>query len=322
MHKEYTVIVPIYCEAESIAELCDRIFKVFNSIDKASDFEILFVDDGSTDSSKEIIKKLCSERSYIKSIFLRKNFGKAIALTAGFIHAKGKAIITIDGDLQDNPEEIPRLIEKLNKGYDVVSGWKQKRHDSFMRVWGSWLFNRVVSYFGGIKLHDFNCGFKIYQADVIKNISVYGQNHRFIPLLAHFMGYKVTELPVTHSRRKHGFSKYPIVRYQGFFDLLSILFTYKFRFSPLYFFGALGLLLIVPSFAMFFYLMFRHALFVWGLGDNYMARITLLLPLSTTICIVGISIFLTGFVCDFILHHISNARIIDLVESIIEEKTL
>lgn len=319
---EYSVIVPVFNEAESLVELCDRIHKVFESIDKNETFEILFVDDGSTDSSKEIIKELCSERPYIKSIFLRKNFGKAMALTAGFIHAKGKAIITIDGDLQDNPEEIPRLIEKLNDGYDVVSGWKQKRHDSFVRVGGSWLFNRVVSYFGGIKLHDFNCGFKIYKADVIKNICVYGQNHRFIPLLAHFMGYKVTELPVTHSRRKHGFSKYPIVRYQGFFDLLSILFTHKYKFSPLYFFGALGLLFIVPSFATIFYLMFRHTLFVLGFGDNYISRITFLLPLSTTIGIVGVSVFLTGFVCDFILHHISNARIIDLVESIIEEKTL
>ena len=323
MHKEYTVIVPIYCEAESIAELCDRIFKVFHSMNKASDFEVLFIDDGSTDSSKEIIKKLCGERSYIKSIFLHKNFGKASALTAGFMHAKGKAIITIDGDLQDSPEEIPRLIEKLNKGYDVVSGWKQKRHDSFMRIWGSWLFNRIVSYFGGIKLQDFNCGLKIYKADVIKNISVYGQNHRFIPLLAHLMGYKVTELPVSHSKRKYGFSKYPIFRYQGFFDLLSILFTHKYRFSPLYFFGIVGFLLIIPSFITIFYLIFRHVLFVLGFGDNYIAKISLLLPLSTTICVLGVNIFLTGLVCDFILHHYTRKNgIAYLLESIIEEKII
>lgn len=322
MHKKYTVIVPIYCESDSIVELCDRVFKVFNSIDKASDFEILFVDDGSTDFSKEIIKKLCSERSYIKSIFLRKNFGKAIALAAGFIHAKGEVIITIDGDLQDNPEEIPRLIEKLNDGYDVVSGWKQKRHDSFIRVWGSWLFNRVVSYFGGIKLHDFNCGFKIYQADVIKNISVYGQNHRFIPLLAHFMGYKVTEVPVSHSRRKHGFSKYAIVRYQGFFDLLSILFTHKYRFSPLYFFGLLGIVLIIPSLMTVFYLAGRHLLYLLGCGDAYILSNRPLLALSTTLCVLGVNIFLTGFVCDFILHHKSRNRIVDSVESIVEERIL
>jgi|TARA_B100000315_G_scaffold22100_1_gene19289 glycosyltransferase involved in cell wall biosynthesis len=321
MNKEYTVIVPIYCEAESITELCDRVFKVFASMDKASDFEMMIVDDGSIDASKSIIKDLCNERAYVKSIFLNKNFGKAIALTAGFIHAKGNFIITIDGDLQDNPEEIPRLIEKLNQGYDVVSGWKRKRHDRFVRVWGSWLFNRVVSYFGGIKLHDFNCGFKIYKADVIKNIFLYGQYHRFIPLLAYFMGYKVTELPVSHNKRKHGYSKYPVLRYQGFFDLMSILFTYKYRFSPLYFFGTVGFLLIVPSFLTILYLIFRHTLFVLGFGENYIERISLLLPLSTTICVLGVTIFLTGLVCDFILHHhTSKNGIAYLLESIIEEK--
>lgn len=319
---EYTVIVPVYNEEKSLVELCDRVYKTFEIIGKTKDFEILFVDDGSRDLSKEILKKLCLEKTYVKSLFLRRNNGKALALMAGFLYSKNNIVITIDGDLQDKPEDIPAMIEKLNEGYDLVSGWKQKRQDSLVRVLGSSLFNLAVSYFGGLKLHDFNCGFKIYRADVVKKILVYGQYHRFIPLLVHFMGFKVTELPISHSKRKHGVSKYSVFRYQGLFDLLSILFTYKYRFSPLYFFGALGLLLIVPSFATFSYLMFRHTLFVLGLGDNYMSRITLLLPLSTTIGIVGVSIFLTGFVCDFILHHISKARIIDLVESIIEEKTL
>ncbi len=319
---EYTVIVPVYNEEKSLVELCDRVYKTFEVMGKSKDFEILFVNDGSRDLSKEILKKLCIEKTYVKSLFLRRNNGKALALMAGFLYSKNNIVITIDGDLQDKPEDIPIMIEKLNEGYDLVTGWKQKRQDSLVRVLGSRLFNLVVSYFGGLKLHDFNCGFKIYRAEVVKKILVYGQYHRFIPLLAHFMGFKVTELPISHCKRKHGGSKYSVFRYQGLFDLLSILFMYKYRFSPLYFFGALGLLLIVPSFATIFYLMFRHTLFVLGLGDNYMSRITLLLPLSTTICIVGVSIFLTGFVCDFILHHISKARIIDLVESIIEEKTL
>jgi len=133
---EYTVIVPIYCEAESIAELCDRVSKTFESIGKDKNFEILFVDDGSTDSSKEILKKICNEKPYVKAIFFRKNNGKALALMTGFFYAKGKFVITIDGDLQDSPEEIPNLIEKLNEGYDVVTGWKKKRRDSFIRILG------------------------------------------------------------------------------------------------------------------------------------------------------------------------------------------
>src|SRR3989338_4677427 len=287
---------------------------------KNKNFEIIFVDDGSTDSSRNVLRRLRSERPYVKTIFFRRNMGKTVALLAGFLHAKGNFIITMDGDLQDSPEEMPRMIEKISEGYDLVSGWKRDRQDSLIRVLGSGLFNRAVSCFGGIKLHDFNCGFKIYRAEVIKNISMYGQYHRFAPILAHFMGFKVTEIQVSHNRRKYGMSKYPAIRYQGLFDLLSILFTYKYRFSPLYFFGGLGLFLIIPSSLVIFHLVFRHTLFVLGLGGNYISRITLLLPLSTTICILGVNIFLIGFVCDFILHHKSKDRVIDLVGSLIEDK--
>ncbi len=312
-------MVPVYNESQSLVELSDRVFNVFRSMGEENKFELIFVNDGSTDDTGGILRKLCADKQHIRSIFLRKNFGKTTALTAGFIHAKGDLIITIDGDLQDVPEDIPKMIKKINDGYDMVSGWKQGRQDSIIRIWGSWLFNIVVSFIGGIRMHDFNCGFKIYRASVINNITVYGQHHRFIPLIAHFLGFKVTELRIAHKKRAHGKSKFHAFRYLGFFDLLSIAFTYKYQFSPLYFFGMLGLLLTAPSFAVICFLTVKHILFVLGMGDNYMAKITLLLPLSTTVCLVGVNIFLAGFVCDFILCHRSKNSIKSNTEGLIEE---
>ena len=299
---EYSLIIPVYNETESILALCERIFAVLNDM-RLSDFEILFVDDGSTDGSRNVLRKLSRQHENIKGIFLRQNFGKSHALVVGFNHARGKHIITMDADLQDRPEEMPKLIKKIHEGYDLVIGHKQNRKDSKIRVWGSWLFNKTVSYFGGLKLNDFNCGYKICKAEVFKSIAVFGQYHRFIPLLAHYSGYKVAEVPIKHAKRRYGISKYPTFRYQGVFDLLSILFTYKYKFSPLYFFGVLGGFFFIPSFIILFYLAFRHTLFILGLGENYISEITLLLPLATTVCILGVNIFLTGFVCDFILCH-------------------
>ncbi len=316
---EYSVVVPIYNEAGSIVELTNRVYKVFESMGKGANFEILFVDDGSTDSSMEILKKLCNERIYVKSIILRKNIGKSFALTAGFMYVKGDYVVTIDGDLQDRPEDIPKMIAKLDEGYDLVSGWRQRRQDSRIRICGSWLFNGVVGYLGKISLHDFNCGFKAYRSKVIKKMVIYGQYHRFIPLLASLMGFKVAEISVTNDIRKYGVSKYRTFRYQGFFDLLSILFTFKYRFSPLYFFGGIGSVLIVPSSITILYLIFRHILFVIGVGDNYISKITLLLPLSTTLFLIGGSIFLTGFLCDFILSHQSSKNFYSSIDNLIEE---
>ncbi len=317
---EYSVVIPVYCEAESIEELCDRIFKVFDAIGKNKDFEIIFVDDGSADSSRIILKRLQSERPYIRVIFFRKNVGKTVALMTGFLHAKGNLIITIDGDLQDNPEEIPMMVKKINEGYDLVSGWKQRRKDGLIRVLGSKLFNWLVSCLGGIKLHDVNCGFKIYKADIIRNIPMYGQYHRFAPLLAHFMGFKVAEIQVSHNKRKHGFSKYPAIRYEGFFDLLSILFTYKYKFSPLYFFGMVGCVFIIPSIAIILSIAYHHALFVVGLGEDYISKTRLILPMAIAGLLSGINIFLTGFVCDFILYHQSKRRFAEFMESMIEKE--
>lgn len=316
---EYSVIIPVFNESESFTELIGRLAKVFKSVGKENSFEIIFVDDGSTDSSKEILRNLCLQQACVRAIFLRKNSGKSFALNAGFIHAKGNFIITIDGDLQDRPEEIPRLIKKINEGYDLVSGWKKGRQDGIIRVLGSWIFNRVVSSFGGFRLHDFNCGFKIYKAEVFKSIFVYGQYYRFIPLLAHFLGFKVAELRILHDKRKYGVSKYSTFRYQGFFDFLSILFIYKYRFSPLYFFGTLGLFFIIPSSLVVFYLVGWHIVYLLGLGKGHILANRPLLAFSLTICLLGMQIFLTGLVCEYILHHQGNKRVAVYIDNLIEE---
>ena len=317
---KYTVIVPVRNESRAIAELCDRIFTVLHSMGSAKDFDILIVDDGSTDSTKDIIKKLQDEKKYIRSIFLRRNMGKSFALTAGFLNTDCDYIITIDGDLQDSPEDIPAMIKKMEEGYDLVTGWRQKRCDGVVRACGSRLFNWLVSTLGGIKSHDFNCGFKLYKADVVKTISVYGQYHRFIPLLAHFMGFRIGEVKILHNKREYGSSNYPTFRYQGFFDLISILFTYKYRFSPLYFFGMLGLVFIVPSFIIIVVIAYKHMLFVTGFGEDYIGKTKLLLPLSFTVFLLGINIFLTGLVCDFVLYHQSKKRSHELLDNMIERK--
>lgn len=317
---KYTVLVPVYNESNSLTELCDRIETAFRSIKEEKEFDILIVDDGSTDSSRDVIKSLCAGRGYVKAIFLRKNVGKSFALTAGFMNSHSDYVITIDGDLQDRPEDIPVLINKISEGYDLVSGWKQNRKDGIVRVLGSRVFNDVVSRLGGIRFHDFNCGFKIYRSNVVKNISVYGQHHRFIPLLAYFMGFKVTEAPISHDKRRFGYSKYPAFRYHGLFDILSILFTYKYRFSPLYFFGAIGIMLIAPGALLAAYLLCRHLMFVFGFGTQYMLFNRPLLMASFTVCILGLNVFLTGFVCDFILQHSGSKGVTGYVESLIDGK--
>jgi glycosyltransferase involved in cell wall biosynthesis len=317
---DYSVVIPVYCEAESVEELCNRIFKVFEAMGGKNCFEIIFVDDGSTDSSRIVLRRLRNERPYVRTVIFRKNVGKTIALLAGFLNSKGDLVITIDGDLQDNPEDIPMMVKKIGEGYDLVSGWKHRRKDNLIRVIGSKIFNWTVSLLGGLKLHDVNCGFKIYKAKVIKNISIYGQYHRFAPLLAHFMGFKVAEVKVSHNKRKHGSSKYPVIRYEGFFDLLSILFAYRYKFSPLYFFGMLGCVFMTISMVIILLIAYGHALFVLGLGEDCIAKTRLVLPMAIAGLLSGINIFLIGFVCDFILHHTAKSEVIDLIESIVEEQ--
>lgn len=236
-----SVVIPLKDEAESLAELHQRLRAVFTGLDEP--YELIFVDDGSTDASPEILKRLHAEDPRVKVIQFRRNFGKAAALSAGFEQAQGEIVFTMDADLQDDPNEIPRFLEALRAGNDLVSGWKKKRYDPVSKRWPSKLFNRVTSMLTGVRLHDFNCGFKAYRRDVVRQLDLYGELHRYIPALAGWKGFRVGELVVEHHARRFGKSKYGFERLtRGFFDLLTVMLLTKFAKRPLHLFGMLGLL--------------------------------------------------------------------------------
>ncbi|MGB9701904.1 MAG: glycosyltransferase family 2 protein [Candidatus Kapaibacteriota bacterium] len=243
-----SIVIPLLNEEESIPELVQQIVETLAE-NKIRDYEIIFIDDGSTDNSYKVIKDLSKENSNIHCIKFRRNYGKSAALSVGFAQAQGKYVITMDADLQDDPKEIPNLIEKLNMGYDLVSGWKKKRYDPISKTIPSKFFNYVTSIATGVRLHDFNCGLKAYKRSVVKTVLVYGEMHRYIPALAHLDGFKVTEIPVQHHPRKYGKTKFGLSRFiYGFLDLLTVLVTVKYMKRPLHFFGTLGVLLTLIGF--------------------------------------------------------------------------
>ena len=237
---DVSVVIPMYNEEDSLRELFAQIVRVLAELEKR--FEVIFIDDGSTDTSAEIVKELNAQDARAKLIEFRKNYGKAAGLAAGFDMAQGEFVITMDADLQDDPAEIPNLLNKLDEGYDLVSGWKKVRHDPFIKTQTSKIYNLFTSMFSGIRLHDFNCGLKAYRAEVVKTMNVYGELHRYLPVIAFRNGYRVTELPVTHHPRKYGRSKYGVARFtRGAFDLLTITFLSKYKKRPLHLFGTWGL---------------------------------------------------------------------------------
>jgi glycosyltransferase involved in cell wall biosynthesis len=240
-NKMISVVIPLYNEEGSIVELSIQLKKVLGSL--KANYEVIFIDDGSTDKSFQKIKEIHQLNNRFKCIKFRRNYGKSAALSEGFKAVKGDFVVTMDADLQDDPEEIPALIQKLNEGFDLVSGWKKKRFDPFIKKHTSKLFNLVTGSLVGLKLHDYNCGLKIYRKEVVKSLNIYGELHRYIPALAHFSGFKVTEVPVTHHPRKWGKTKFGASRFvNGLFDLLTLLFTNKYIKRPLHFFGLLGLI--------------------------------------------------------------------------------
>ncbi len=239
--KMITVVVPLYNEEDSLVELSVALKKVLDNM--RCSWEVLFIDDGSTDSSYQKLQEIHRVNSRFKCLKFKRNYGKSSALQEGFKAAKGDYVITMDADLQDDPEEIPALIAKLNEGFDLVSGWKKVRHDPFIKKHTSKIFNGVTSMMVGLKLHDYNCGLKAYVRDVVKNVKVYGEMHRYIPALAHLSGFKVTEMAVTHHERKYGKTKYGLSRFfNGLFDLITVLFTTKYIKRPLHLFGFIGVL--------------------------------------------------------------------------------
>jgi glycosyltransferase involved in cell wall biosynthesis len=307
----YSILVPIYCEAQSIIELCDRVAAVFSERGDQDNFEIIFVDDGSIDDTGAVLRRVSEARPYVRAVTLRRNCGKSLALCAGLRYVRGKVVVTLDGDLQDHPEDIPSMLAVLAQGNDMVNGWRTKRQDTFVRRMGSRLYNATVKRVSGLKLHDMNCGMKAYRADVIKVLGLYGQFHRYIPLQAHLAGFKVTEVPISNSPRKFGTSKFRTFRYEGMFDLMSLIFLHRYGLRPMHFFGNLSFLIIAPSLAVLGYLVFEQLMYFFGVGAPVVNRP--LLALSLTSLLVGVLIFSTGFVCDFILHHQIQSRMNNII---------
>ncbi len=242
--KKLSVVIPLLNEEESIYPLAMEIKKSVKSLNIG--LEVIFVDDGSSDNSLKNIRDICRQDKRYRYISFRKNYGKSAALHVGFKEATGDVVITMDADLQDDPNEIPNLIKKLEEGYDVVSGWKKVRHDPFVKKQSSKFFNFITRMLSGINIHDFNCGLKAYRKEVVENIKVYGELHRYIPVLADWQGFKITEIPVKHHARRYGKTKFGISRFfKGFLDLITVIFATRYIKRPMHLFGFLGALSFV-----------------------------------------------------------------------------
>ncbi|HEY3294411.1 MAG TPA: glycosyltransferase family 2 protein [bacterium] len=235
-----SVVIPLFNEAESLPELHSQLLAVFQKTGWS--YELIFVDDGSRDESLAVLRTLAERNPFVRVISFRRNFGKSAALATGFRAVRGTYVITMDADLQDDPAEIPALVGKLEEGFDLVSGWKKTRHDPISKTLPSKFFNYTTGVLSGIRLHDFNCGLKAYRYDVVKELPVYGELHRFLPVLAFKLGYRITEIPVLHHARKYGKTKFGLNRFiNGFFDLLTVLFISDYNRAPLHFFGTIGM---------------------------------------------------------------------------------
>lgn len=298
---DLSVVIPVYNEEESVHELYEWIEKVCKGTSLT--FEVIFVDDGSSDSSWNKIKKLAEASGSVKGIRFRRNYGKAAALQTGFTESAGDVVITMDSDLQDSPDEIPELVRMIREdGFDLVSGWKKKRYDPLIKKSTSKIYNGTARLTSGIKLHDFNCGLKAYRSEVIKSIEVYGDMHRYIPMLAKEAGFKkIGEKIVEHRPRKYGVTKYGLDRFmKGYLDLLTIRFITRFGKSPMHLFGSLGTLMFLIGFVMAGYLGMRKLAFV---HNNLRAPLVTDSPwfyIALAVMIIGSILFLTGFLGELI----------------------
>jgi glycosyltransferase involved in cell wall biosynthesis len=307
-----SVVVPVHNEERSVALLYDELRSAFQPLD--TPWEVIFVDDGSSDGTFGALTRLHNAEPNVRVVRLRRNFGKAAALGAGFDQVQGETVVTIDGDLQDDPAEIPRLLAKLDEGFDLVSGWKTRRRDPLTRRLLSKLFNRVTSLFSGVRLHDMNCGLKAYRAEVVHGLRLYGELHRFIPVLAHYRGFRIAELPVNHRPREHGRSRYGVERYvRGFLDLLTVSFIGRYRHRPLHLFGGLGLVLGAIGTAVLVYLTVLKAL-GHAIGQRP------LLMLGVLLLVIGMQFFSLGLISEMITsHHEERAQERERAELLVDE---
>ena len=291
---DLSVVIPAYDEAESLDELVRELKGVLDA--RGGTWEVLFIDDGSRDATAETLAALAAADPRVKGLSFRRNFGKSAALATGFRAAHGRLVVTMDADLQDDPSELPKLIAKLDEGYDLVSGWKQSRQDPITKTLPSRLFNAVTSWAAGVRLHDFNCGFKVYRREVTLAIDVYGEFHRFMPALAHWAGFRVAEVPVHHRRRLHGRSKFGAARFvNGFLDLMSAAFISTSALKPLHVFGRIGLLFFGSGFLIGVFFVAQ-----WLLGEPM--RVRPLMLLGVGLVILGIQFVLMGLLGEMIAH--------------------
>jgi len=287
-----SVVVPVHDEERTVALLYDELQSALEPLGQP--WEAVFVDDGSTDGSFAALTRLHSGQTNVRVVRLRRNFGKAAALAAGFENAEGDVVVTIDADLQDDPAEIPRLLAKLDEGYDLVSGWKTHRRDPLRRRIPSRIFNWVTGRVSGLRLHDLNCGLKAYRAEVVKGLRLYGELHRFIPVLAYYRGYRIAELAVNHRPREHGRSRYGVERYvRGFLDLLTVSFIGRYRYRPLHLFGGLGLTLGFLGLVVLSYLT------VLKIEGHAIGQRPLLI-LGVLLVVVGLQFFSLGLISELI----------------------
>jgi glycosyltransferase involved in cell wall biosynthesis len=289
-----SIVIPLYNEAESLPTLAENITK--SVLKDFKIWEVIFVDDGSIDNSFEVISEICRNDCRFKCLRFRTNMGKSAALSAGFTYARGKYVGTMDADLQDDPKEFKAMLKLMNEGYDLVSGWKKKRHDPITKTIPSKFFNFVTSRCSGIKLHDFNCGIKLYKKEVVQSLEVYGEMHRYLPALAHWNGFRVTEMPVEHHERKFGKSKFGLARFiRGFLDLLTFVFTTRYLKRPMHFFGLWGTICSIVGL-----IIFGDLSIEWMCGNVHLSERPLAW-VSLGLIVIGIQFFSVGLIGELLV---------------------
>jgi glycosyltransferase involved in cell wall biosynthesis len=297
--KDVSIIIPVLNEEENLHPLIDEITETM----KDKEYEIIFVDDGSTDDTVKILKDIRSNNSHVRIHKLKRNYGKAIAMAVGFDIARGKTSITMDGDLQDDPAEIPRFLASIAEGNDIVCGWRAKRNDNIFKRWPSKIYNKMSRKIAGVKIHDMNCGFKAYNTELACSLNLYGDMHRYTPVLGHMNGAKVSEIVVNHRRRIHGKSKYGAKRImRGLIDLITVGFLFSFLERPLHFFGRIGTLISLIGFAICSYLVSLKYIYGEGIGDRPM------LMLGVLLITTGIQLFMLGLLGETIVYRSSENR--------------
>lgn len=309
---QVSIVVPIYNEVESIPKLLNGIYDSLETT--GLNYELICVDDGSSDGSTELLRAEAQKRTYLKAIILRRNYGQTPAMAAGFNNATGEVVVTLDGDLQNDPADIPKLLDKLNEGYDVVSGWRYKRKDHWSRVLPSKIANRLIGKMTEVKLHDYGCSLKAYRADVAADMKLYGELHRFLPALAAIEGARITEIEVDHHERQFGHSKYGLDRtFRVVMDLLTISFIKKFLTRPMHVFGFLGLASLLLGILFGGYLTFAKYFLGEAIGDRPLLNFSVLLTLT------GIQLFCFGLLAELLMrtYHESQNRPIYRVREVV-----